>query len=65
MKNKPAGKQQSVRSDVEPTANEKVQQRAYELFLQRGQQPGHELEDWLQAEREVMHSGSSASLRRT
>jgi hypothetical protein len=65
MKNKPAGKQQSVRSNVETPANERVQQRAYELFLQRGQQPGHELEDWLQAEREVMHTGNGASLRRT
>lgn len=30
-----------------------VQNRAYELYLKRGQEPGHELEDWLQAEREV------------
>jgi len=27
--------------------------RAYELYLARGAQPGHELEDWLQAEREL------------
>jgi hypothetical protein len=27
--------------------------RAYELFLARGAQPGGELEDWLQAEREL------------
>ena len=33
-----------------------IQQRAYELFLQRGQEPGHELEDWLKAEQEVCHS---------
>ena len=32
---------------------EMVQQRAYELYMQRGQEAGHELEDWLQAEREV------------
>lgn len=30
-----------------------VQQRAYELYLNRGQQPGHELEDWLRAECEI------------
>jgi DUF2934 family protein len=30
-----------------------VQKRAYELYLKRGQEPGHELEDWLQAEREI------------
>ena len=34
-----------------------VQERAYELFLQRGQEPGHELEDWLQAEREISRNG--------
>jgi len=27
--------------------------RAYELYLARGAQPGRELEDWLQAEREL------------
>jgi hypothetical protein len=30
-----------------------IQQRAYELYLNRGEQPGHEMEDWLQAEREI------------
>lgn len=28
--------------------------RAYELFEERGYQPGYDLEDWLQAEAEVM-----------
>ena len=27
--------------------------RAYELYLQRGGVDGHEVEDWLQAEREI------------
>jgi len=30
-----------------------IQRRAYELYLNRGQEPGHELEDWLRAEREI------------
>jgi uncharacterized protein YndB with AHSA1/START domain len=30
-----------------------IARRAYELYLNRGQTPGHELEDWLQAEREL------------
>ena len=34
-------------------AEQLIQQRAYELYLERGQKPGHELEDWLQAERDV------------
>jgi hypothetical protein len=30
-----------------------IRKRAYELFEARGRQPGHELDDWLQAEREI------------
>ena len=32
-----------------------IRERAYELFEARGGQPGHDLDDWLQAEREVKH----------
>ena len=32
---------------------EKIQQKAYELFEQRGCEHGHDLEDWLEAERLV------------
>jgi hypothetical protein len=30
-----------------------IRERAYELFERRGGEPGHELEDWLTAEREL------------
>ena len=30
-----------------------IQQRAYELYEQRGKTEGHELDDWLQAECEI------------
>jgi hypothetical protein len=30
---------------------ERVSQKAYELFQRRGGEPGHDLEDWLEAER--------------
>jgi hypothetical protein len=30
-----------------------VAHRAYELFLERGGEHGHDVEDWLKAEREV------------
>ena len=33
---------------------EQIRQRAREIFLQRGSQPGHEIDDWLQAEYELM-----------
>ena len=30
-----------------------IRGRAYELYLARGEEPGRDLEDWLQAEREL------------
>jgi hypothetical protein len=30
-----------------------IRKHAYQIFEARGRQPGHELEDWLQAEREI------------
>ena len=35
-----------------PTENE-IRQRAEEIFRARGGQPGHEMDDWLQAEYEL------------
>jgi hypothetical protein len=35
-------------------AHELIRARAYRLFELRGWQPGHALDDWLQAEREVL-----------
>jgi hypothetical protein len=35
------------------TRDEKIRRRAYEIYLERGEQPGRELDDWLQAEREL------------
>ncbi len=32
---------------------EEIGRRAYEIYLERGEQPGQELDDWLQAEREI------------
>jgi DUF2934 family protein len=33
--------------------DEDIRLRAYEIYLERGEQPGRELDDWLQAEREL------------
>jgi hypothetical protein len=33
---------------------EKIAQRAYEIYLQRNGAPGNPLEDWVRAEREVL-----------
>ena len=32
-----------------------IRRRAYKIFEERGGLPNHELDDWLQAEREVNH----------
>ena len=32
---------------------EQIRQRAYEIFLQHGSQPGHDVDNWLQAEYEL------------
>jgi hypothetical protein len=40
----------SVKS-AEP--DEDIRRRAYEIYLERGEQRGRELDDWLQAEREL------------
>jgi hypothetical protein len=32
---------------------QEIRDRAYQIYLQRGAHPGYELEDWLQAEREL------------
>ena len=37
---------------------ELVRQRAYEIGLLRGSQPGHAMDDWLQAKNELMQSAS-------
>ena len=32
--------------------------RAYQIYLERGGSPGNELEDWTQAERELLEKSS-------
>ncbi len=36
-----------------PPTEEEIRRRAYEIWSARGGEPGHELDDWLQAEREL------------
>jgi hypothetical protein len=39
--------------------NREIELRAYELFQQRGGEPGHDLDDWLQAEAEIVRPARS------
>lgn len=35
------------------TREDKIRRRAYEIYVERGGEPGRDIEDWLQAEREL------------
>ena len=41
-------------------AREEIELRAYKLFLARGAGDGHDLEDWIQAERELQEGDDRA-----
>ena len=49
----------AVESSLEPDRIERdrIAERAYELYESRGREGGHELEDWLAAERELTAAG--------
>ena len=40
-------------SEVNPAREQEIRRRAYEIYLERCGEPGHDLEDWLQVEREL------------
>jgi hypothetical protein len=40
-------------SVVNSAREQEIRRRAYEIYLERGEEPGRDLEDWLQAEREL------------
>jgi hypothetical protein len=42
-------------NDNRPT-DEQIRRRAREIFLRNGSKPGHDLDNWLQAERELSQS---------
>jgi DUF2934 family protein len=37
-----------------PSLEERIRQRAYGIYLQRGNEPATELDDWLRAEAEIL-----------
>jgi len=43
------------------TTSGDIARRAYDLYLARGGEHGHDLEDWLRAERELKGSTASAT----
>ncbi|MBZ5629852.1 MAG: DUF2934 domain-containing protein [Acidobacteriia bacterium] len=53
----------TTRSNANLNANleEKIRFRAYELYRHRGGEPGRALDDWLQAEAELLRSRLGAT----
>jgi len=51
------------RSMTSDNALDLIRARAYSLFESRGRQPGHALDDWLQAEREILRQSSASEDR--
>lgn len=50
---------QAAAPDTNAAANvdrQRVASRAYELYIQRGRQQGRALDDWLEAEQELLQS---------
>jgi hypothetical protein len=48
-------------SEVPNDVLEQIAQRAYELYEWRGREDGHDLDDWLQAEAEIMGEAAKAA----
>jgi len=49
-----AGQQEEWCMKSNRPTEEQIRSRAREIFLQHGSQPGHDLDNWLQAESELM-----------
>jgi len=49
----PPHKEAAAGSTAQLSLEERVQKRAYELYVLRGNESGSEMDDWLQAEDEI------------
>lgn len=61
---KPTLSTTSVNSSLNATESldrQKIQLLAYQLYEQRGKEPGHDVEDWLQAETEITRRPTAPS----
>jgi len=56
-----ATKETLASSEVPNDVLEQIALRAYELYVWRGREDGHDLDDWLQAEAEIMGEAAKAA----
>lgn len=57
-----ADRASKVRVDDTAITEHDIARRAYDLYLARGREPGHQLDDWLQAERELRSSSLASTV---
>ena len=62
----------TANSSPRPSDHAAIAAKAYQLYVERGGEPGHELDDWLEAERQLARTaaplpdrGTPARPRRT
>jgi len=53
-KAQPRPKEQQISQDAETDLQERIRCRANEIYLERGGKHGSDLDDWLQAEKEIL-----------
>jgi len=55
----PGGEERAAGTGRNSALDEEIRRRAYQLYVERGEEHGRDLDDWLQAKREV-ESGTLA-----
>ena len=53
MSQDPTKKTTTIGTRPNPSLEQQICNRAYQLYEERGREDGHEIEDWLRAEAEV------------
>ncbi len=51
----------STRAERHPNLEEEIRRRAFEIYVERGREDGHDLDDWLNAEAELTRMGEKAA----
>ena len=46
---------------LDSTREHEIRSRAHEIYVERGREPGYDIEDWLQADRELTTDKSKAA----
>ena len=52
-----------VTTDSELFLEENIRHRAYELYEERGHEDGHDLDDWLRAEADLIEAAAKAAAK--